>query len=475
NNIAKAHGGFSVFTGVGERTREGNDLYHEMQETQVINLDGESKVALVFGQMNEPPGARARVALTGYIIFFCIMSELLFLTTRLPTMDLDREELDSPVQINLEDLTYGQVSCDVPEWYRNPDFGILFKDRPTFDHIAELAPITLAPGLEDVLSSDQPPSTDFFTTLSRPAEGLMWGVYALLMFKPNHAFKLYIGSGTNAEGGVLVRLPNYFASSSQLPRFVKKAFADGYEAQHIGLLFWTPLPSSGLVPKVRGRILAMEALMTFIFHAGISNITDSYISDFLLWPREAVDWEPLCSHSPLKEAIRGGLELSEQELELAAQIRKARSKERSIENNQRLRSRKREADEELYKQNVTKAKLAWGVKNPSKVLKIAEKVRVKAKESRSFFCADCDMPLASAKALDKHLKSTAHRNQVAGIKKAPSKRSVATVAAKRIQTINQKTFCCSACDKTFPNEWSLTRHEATNLHKKRLKNKPDSP
>ncbi|KAK5137037.1 atp2, beta subunit of the F1 sector of mitochondrial F1F0 ATP synthase [Meristemomyces frigidus] len=65
NNIAKAHGGYSVFTGVGERTREGNDLYHEMQETGVINLDGESKVALVFGQMNEPPGARARVALTG--------------------------------------------------------------------------------------------------------------------------------------------------------------------------------------------------------------------------------------------------------------------------------------------------------------------------------------------------------------------------------------------------------------------------
>ncbi|KAF1827404.1 ATP synthase F1, beta subunit [Dissoconium aciculare CBS 342.82] len=68
NNIAKAHGGYSVFTGVGERTREGNDLYHEMQETGVIQLDGESKVSLVFGQMNEPPGARARVALTGLAI-----------------------------------------------------------------------------------------------------------------------------------------------------------------------------------------------------------------------------------------------------------------------------------------------------------------------------------------------------------------------------------------------------------------------
>src|SRR2546421_12291391 len=64
NNIAKAHGGYSVFTGVGERTREGNDLYHEMQETSVIQLDGESKVALVFGQMNEPRGARARVGLS---------------------------------------------------------------------------------------------------------------------------------------------------------------------------------------------------------------------------------------------------------------------------------------------------------------------------------------------------------------------------------------------------------------------------
>ena len=68
NNIAKAHGGYSVFCGVGERTREGNGLYHEMQETGVINLEGESKVALVFGQMNEPPGARARVALTGLTV-----------------------------------------------------------------------------------------------------------------------------------------------------------------------------------------------------------------------------------------------------------------------------------------------------------------------------------------------------------------------------------------------------------------------
>ena len=71
NNIAKAHGGFSVFAGVGERTREGNDLYKEMIESGVIKLGDqqkESKCALVYGQMNEPPGARARVGLTGLTV-----------------------------------------------------------------------------------------------------------------------------------------------------------------------------------------------------------------------------------------------------------------------------------------------------------------------------------------------------------------------------------------------------------------------
>lgn len=69
NNVAKAHGGYSVFAGVGERTREGNDLYYEMIESGVIDVEGDgSKAALVYGQMNEPPGARARVGLTGLTV-----------------------------------------------------------------------------------------------------------------------------------------------------------------------------------------------------------------------------------------------------------------------------------------------------------------------------------------------------------------------------------------------------------------------
>ena len=69
NNVARAHGGYSVFAGVGERTREGNDLYHEMIESGVIKIDDPgSRCALIYGQMNEPPGARARVGLTGLTV-----------------------------------------------------------------------------------------------------------------------------------------------------------------------------------------------------------------------------------------------------------------------------------------------------------------------------------------------------------------------------------------------------------------------
>lgn len=69
NNIAKNHGGYSVFAGVGERTREGNDLYYEMMHVGIIQTDGpDSRCALIYGQMNEPPGARARVGLTGLTV-----------------------------------------------------------------------------------------------------------------------------------------------------------------------------------------------------------------------------------------------------------------------------------------------------------------------------------------------------------------------------------------------------------------------
>ncbi|KAJ2970960.1 hypothetical protein NUW58_g9546 [Xylaria curta] len=358
NNIAKAHGGYSVFTGVGERTREGNDLYHEMQETSVIQLDGESKVALVFGQMNEPPGARARVALTGSVpihdalLFFSILSLHHHGSATMA-------ELLAAGVSKLENLTHQLLTLEAPSWYRNPDFHVLFNDRDAYNSVAELAPLTLAPGFDNVLLSDNAPSSDFFHTLPLPDDDIpVWGVYAVLMTKRDHPDKLYVGSSTDSRHGARNRFSHYHPGSSYLPRFVKKAFQDDFAVAHIGLLCWTPLPVPGNVPKVRGRMMALEALISFIFHAGIAMSTDIYVREILLWPRESVAWESLCSHSPLTEAIRGGLELSPEELEVAASIRKAHIAKIQNAASVRFRAKRRQEDETLYKAKVSESKKA---------------------------------------------------------------------------------------------------------------------
>jgi hypothetical protein len=118
NNIAKAHGGFSVFTGVGERTREGNDLYKEMQETSVIQLDGDSKVALVFGQMNEPPGARARVALTGLTVAVSCHPPS-WITSR-PLLPSTVNGIQHPVPLHLPVTVLSCTKCAILETFASP-------------------------------------------------------------------------------------------------------------------------------------------------------------------------------------------------------------------------------------------------------------------------------------------------------------------------------------------------------------------
>ncbi len=147
NNIAKAHGGYSVFAGVGERTREGNDLYHEMMESKVIIPDGPgSKAALVYGQMNEPPGARARVGQTGLtvaeyfrdeegqdVLFFVdnifrftqAGSEVSALLGRIPsavgyqpTLATDMGELQERITTTTEGMRPSRADISEPAWVK---------------------------------------------------------------------------------------------------------------------------------------------------------------------------------------------------------------------------------------------------------------------------------------------------------------------------------------------------------------------
>jgi hypothetical protein len=126
--------------------------------------------------------------------------------------------------------------------------------------------MTLAPGLDDVLVSSTPPSIAFLRTVPLPIELLIWGVYVVIMVDRHGRFRLYIGSGTSVSGGVIQRATNYHQTASNLPGLVKKAFEDGFSVHHVGLLCWTPIPRPGLVPKIRGRVLAIEAALACSLH-----------------------------------------------------------------------------------------------------------------------------------------------------------------------------------------------------------------
>jgi len=361
-----------------------------------------------------------------------------------PILDL---ALDAALS-KIEDLTYRLINVDAPSWYINPTFKTVFGDRSSYDGIAACSPLTLAPTLPDVLSSVTPPSLDFWRTTPPAPSGKHWGVYACLMEKLDSKPLLYIGSGTSTSKGVRGRMQSYHhAETYNLPRFVAVAVKKGYQFSHIGLLCRVPMSSAGLAPRVKARIVAVEATFAAIFHACMPMITDSCHDHLLLWPRDQVAWGYLCSHSPLKEGIQGNLDLTSEELEIIA----ATVSERRRQNDNRLKN-------------------SWitSQKDRDRVNGTASKVRKRSKEASKFKCDHCQISLQSQHALDQHLKTQAHKDVVAGIKKSAPSKSAVTVKALRIQAKTNKEFFCSCCNKAFTNDWSLTRHNATSLHANKL-------
>lgn len=378
------------------------------------------------------------------------------------------KSLTSSTSINLvDDLTFRIVNVDAPHWYINPDLRELFKDRSNYDIIADCSPLSLAPNLGSILAANKPPTIAFFKSLPSPSSQT-WGIYALLFEKAGCQPLLYIGSGTSSLNGVASRLHYYKPGASNLPRFVKQAFEDNYHISHRGVLCWSPTPTIGLVPRVRARFLALEAMFTIMFHACIAAITDMYLRHLYIWRRDTVEWKPLCSHLSLKEAIRGGFTLSKEELEAVAAIRAARATELGNINSRKHRAKRRAADPEAYILKVRIDKRKWSENNQDKVNKTAAKSQNKSRELRRFYCDTCEIALQSDSALKKHILTSSHADRLAGVMKSAPSNGVIAYAAVRDAAKANKTHYCSPCDKAFGNDYNLRRHKATPSHAKRV-------
>jgi hypothetical protein len=375
--------------------------------------------------------------------------------------DLALLEIDAAHQM-VDDLTWKLLKIDAPDWYMNPAFKVVFPERSAYDSIAACSPLTFPPNLHDVLTSSQPPSIDFFKSLPKPT-GKMWAVYGNTFEKAGHKPQLYIGSGTEADYGVSARLSQYKPDDAQLPLLVREAFNRGYHLAHSGLICWTPLPSAGLVPRVRARFLALEAIFTCLFHAAREATTDVNYKHLLLWEQHTVEWEPLCTHLPLREEIFGNLDLSSEELEIIAAIR-TEHKARRIK---QWREAKRSKDVDAYRLHDRVIKNAWAAKNGDKVNKTAGKVRTKAKTKQRFHCDVCEMSLQSQVALDNHLATQSHANQVARFEKPEMSQYSINRKAKRAKAKANNEHRCHTCNKGFETDWALTRHTNTPSHRRK--------
>lgn len=460
--------------------------------------------------------------------------------------DFDLEEFDAveftPEQQFVEDLSFRLVKIDAPGWYINPDFKLAFNERSDWDNIAACAPLSFAPGMLAVLTAPSPPSLDFLKSTPEEADDceLYWEVYGVIMEKEGCTPLFYCGSGTNAVKGAPARKADYKPGSSTLPKNVRLAFEKGFKITHHGSLCWTPLPPSGLVPRVRARFLVLEAFFTVQFRAKKSAITNIYYQHLLLWntfptatstvtsstttsttsttsttagmdgveidpydasttssttqsssttssttqsgstsssttttatttssttqsgstsgstttssttqssttSNQTVEWEPLCSHLSLSEGVRGDLNLTAEQLELAAKLRRERVREKG----RRFKAALKEED-------------------PDYILGIAKKVRNTAKSLRRFECQDCDLVFASDSALQKHNRSKTHADCLAGKSKGPLSQYAVNLQVARAKNRASGMFHCRPCNKDFGNDWSLRRHKDTPLHARKL-------
>lgn len=385
-------------------------------------------------------------------------------------MELDSSSLDD-VQNLITDIAFNLANTNAPVWFIHVDYSVIFGEQSSFDSIVDACPLSFPPSLQAVLESDEPPPFEYWFSLPPPTYE-HFAIYAIPIQKAGHPDRLYFGSGTNPTQGVKARTVFYTPDNVHtLPSLVKKAFEEGYHVAHIGMVCWTRIPSTGLIPRARGLFLVLEATFTVLFHACVPSLSDLYVEHLLLWPREAVSWEPLCSHLSLTEAVRGGIHMSTEELEHVAAIRSSRASELKNKSNEKYVATQRAKDVVAWKAKCdAKAKRHYA-RRTGKVLDTAAKTKQKAKESQRFFCEYCGLSSSSQANHDVHLTTQGHLDRVQGIEKAAPSAAVLAQASKmkdkRATAKSNNAFHCPICDTSFGNKRCLDRHLRGPMHEKR--------
>lgn len=376
---------------------------------------------------------------------------------------------DVTLQEVVDDLTWQHLNVNAPGLFINPAFMSALGPKPHYDELCTKVPLSFAPGLSEVLASSSPPSSiDLFLSLPNPQRSnKLWTVYAVVLVKPGCRPKVYNGSGTDAKDGCSGRL-NFYNNprSTRLPKFVKRAYADGFKLAHSGLLCWAPIPAASLVPRARARFIAIEALCTTIFFAAFETVCDTARVP-LDWDRDDVQYDPLGSHSPLMEKFAGDLDLTPEQLASNAAARQERRKMLMALASKARDDRERAQDLEGHRTRKRNEKRTWSSNNKAKAYGNERSSITRTKAAKKHYCSVCDISFGKPGLLKNHLLTDSHRSKAANVAKnghyQPSKntlRSAKSVAAVKAS----KKFFCAICDKSFGTPAHLKKHNDSKQH-----------
>ncbi|KAJ4383002.1 Alpha subunit of the F1 sector of mitochondrial F1F0 ATP synthase [Didymella sp. IMI 355093] len=355
----------------------------------------------------------------------------------------------STLQASMDDRLWDAIQLDAPAWFLHPIFKAVFSSRDVFDDICSSCSLSFSPQLPHILSSSSPPSLAEVKSLPAcDSKGLsaLWAIYIHTFEKDGRKPRLYIGSATCEATGAGPRLAIYGKpDAATLPRFVKRAYQQGFEKTHTSLLCWSKTPTPEHVPRTRQRYLGLEGVFQMLFFAAIPNIMDPLWSSSVPWSRDAVEWDPLCSHISLNECARGDFDVAPDVLKRIAAERAARVHTRRLESKRRSTAKNKVAIAAQHKKSVATTRA-----------------------SRKYECKVCDKVFGKPGLLKKHEGKDIHKRNVkilaAGgdplAKSANARRSAKHVA----QAKAEKRHHCELCDISFGLQAHLKNHYSTKGH-----------
>jgi hypothetical protein len=316
------------------------------------------------------------------------------------------------------------------------------------------ASLSFAPGLLEVLQASTPPTVAWFKNLpsdNRYAwETDNWAVYLIVLEKDGERTRIYIGSGTNAEAGLAHRWNQYVAKKGALPSGMKKAFEDGFEITHKGVLCWKAMPSQGkALLMYRLLFLCLECAFTYYFWAMKSGTRDDAMSYICPWTPSDLEYDGICSHGSLLDHPQGNFELTDEQYiaQAAEHEAKFRANKALQATNYHYKQMAENYDE--YLGNAIDRKMKSRELHPELDMIAQKKREDKYKDEKKFHCTDCDLSFGRQNVLDDHFASDKHARKVK-------------------QNAQGSRYSCKLCNIPLAHQASLTRHRKSNTHKEKV-------